>query len=596
GVIVLKRLSDAERAGDRVLAVLRGGAVVHNGFTGGITSPSGKAQSRVIHEALDDAGLAPSQVQYLEAHGTGTELGDPMELGAAAAVYGRGRKRDEPLLVGSVKANISHLEAAGGISGLIKTVLCLHHGLIPPQANFEEPSPHVPWQRLPVKVVTESTPWPKTEERVAGVTALGLVGTNAHVIVSRASSTTASDSESEQELNPDSTRETGSNLLVLSARSDDALQELADRYRQFLTAHSDIDVSQVCRAAAIERQHFEHRLALTAENVEDFISKLRDSRLLQSNCGVHDGHVVSQPKIAWVFTDSGTNWDSVARELADTEPVFQDMLARFDARLAQHLKATDRPNLSLADHFASTSVEVNGHQPLPNNFLRFIVQSGLAHIWKAWGSEPDTVLGIGIGQYVAACVAGGLSFEDALLLVVEREKLFDVSSNGPQEQKAGLDQFEEFADSLDFYPPSLQLICSLSGEIVPLHRSLGGSYWREHVTATASPHCFATLNETQCTQVLHLGSDCDIDWHSSESNIVHSLDENRNVRSAMLNALGAMYVVGMNPAFKALNADRPRVHVDLPKYPFQKRRFWITEIPQPDSTADRQEMTVPQGV
>ena len=184
GVVVLKRLSDAERDGDRIMAVLRGGAVVHNGFSSGITSPSGKAQTRVINAAIKDAGIAPSQVQYLEAHGTGTEYGDPMEINAAMKVYGKGRKKQDPLLVGSVKANISHLEAAGGSSGLIKTILALHHGVIPQQIHFDEPSAHVPWKRMPAKVITENTPWPECERRTAGITALGLVGTNAHLVLS----------------------------------------------------------------------------------------------------------------------------------------------------------------------------------------------------------------------------------------------------------------------------------------------------------------------------------------------------------------------------------------------------------------------------
>ena len=178
GVVVLKRLTDAQRDGDRVMAVIRGGAVVHNGFSSGITSPSGKAQTRVIDLALQDAGVSPSEIQYLEAHGTGTEYGDPMELTAAMSIYGKGRKRDNPLLIGSVKSNISHLEAAGGSSGLIKTVLAIHHGVIPKQIHFEEPSPHVPWKRLPAKVVMEQQDWPESEVRLAGITALGLVGTN----------------------------------------------------------------------------------------------------------------------------------------------------------------------------------------------------------------------------------------------------------------------------------------------------------------------------------------------------------------------------------------------------------------------------------
>ncbi len=228
GVVVLKRLSDAQRDGDRIMAVVRGGAVVHNGFSGGITSPSGKSQARAISQAMQDAQVAPSQVQYLEAHGTGTELGDPMELAAAASVYGKGRKPEDALLVGSVKANISHLEAAGGISGLIKTVLALHHGVIPPQVHFEHPSPHVPWKRLPIKIVTEKTEWPAVDQRIAGVTALGLVGTNAHIILSDAPMENDSAEEPSESKSQSSLAERSSQLLVLST-------EVAPPYRNLRT-------------------------------------------------------------------------------------------------------------------------------------------------------------------------------------------------------------------------------------------------------------------------------------------------------------------------------------------------------------------------
>ncbi len=182
-MVVLKRRRDAERDGDRILAVIRGSAISHNGYSGSLTAPSGRSQERVIREALQDARIKPADVDYLEAHGTGTALGDPIEMGAAAAVLGQGRTKENPLLVGSVKANIGHLEAAGGISGLIKVVLSMQQGLIPRQLHFDEPSPHIAWDRIPVKMVVEPTQWPSGDTRTASVTALGMTGTNAHVVL-----------------------------------------------------------------------------------------------------------------------------------------------------------------------------------------------------------------------------------------------------------------------------------------------------------------------------------------------------------------------------------------------------------------------------
>ena len=274
GVVVLKRLSDAERDGDRIMAVLRGGAVVHNGFSSGITSPSGKAQTRVINAAIKDAGIAPSQVQYLEAHGTGTEYGDPMEINAAMKVYGKGRKKQDPLLVGSVKANISHLEAAGGSSGLIKTILALHHGVIPQQIHFDEPSAHVPWKRMPAKVITENTPWPECERRTAGITALGLVGTNAHLVLSAVESAVEKQVEAQNgvvESNGHAktaaqTPDSGRQLLVASGACEKALQQLRVEYADWLEQNPDVDLAQFCHTVATGRRHYQHRIAIPFES------------------------------------------------------------------------------------------------------------------------------------------------------------------------------------------------------------------------------------------------------------------------------------------------------------------------------------------
>lgn len=184
GVIVIKRLEDAVRDGDRIRAVIRGSAVNQDGASGGLTVPNGVAQQRVITEALDRAGLAPNEVDYLEAHGTGTSLGDPIEVQAAAAALGKGRDADRPLLIGSAKTNIGHLEAAAGVAGVLKVVLALEHQELPKHLNFRNPSPHIPWERIPVRVVSEATPWPTSDSpRIAGVSSFGFSGTNAHVIL-----------------------------------------------------------------------------------------------------------------------------------------------------------------------------------------------------------------------------------------------------------------------------------------------------------------------------------------------------------------------------------------------------------------------------
>ncbi len=491
------------------MAVVRGGAVVHNGFSSGITAPNGKSQARVIGEALKDARVAPSQVQYLEAHGTGTEYGDPMELGAAASVYGKGRKPDQPLLVGSVKGNISHLEAAGGVSGLIKTVLALHNGVIPPQAHFAEPSPHIPWQRMPVKIVTETTSWPESAEQLAGVTALGLVGTNAHVVLSSAPDRPKPEESDIGPKTPVFVAERDAQLLLLSARNQDALTEMAINYRDFLLNHPETILADFCHTAAAGRRHFEYRAALTVDSLKDATDKLAalvdDGSPAQSGRAHRNGstHTTGPrelqnglvtniakgiPKIAWVFSgDRNSNLDS-ARALFATEPVFRNLIAEFDQRLAAHETSSNASNDSLKDW-------LTGSQTIPATDVHvFALQAGLAKLWQSWGIEPDAVLGFGVGQYAAACVAGGLCFKDALILTTERERVLakllkttvDSSdqtaevSQAADYLKTALDDFESMADAFNYYPPNLPLICSLAGEEIPVHKSLGGSYWRRH--------------------------------------------------------------------------------------------------------------------
>ena len=256
GVVVLKRLSDAQRDGDRVLAVIRGSAVNQDGRSGGLTAPNGLAQEAVLREALSSAGVSAAEVSYVEAHGTGTPLGDPIEVRALMAVMGEGRSKDRPLLVGSVKTNIGHLEAAAGVAGLIKVVLSLEHGEIPPHLHFENPNPHIAWDELAVRVPTRLRGWPEGR-RIAGVSSFGFSGTNAHVVVEEAP---------KQEERVRAAVERPRHVLTLSAVTEAALRELSGRYREYLSgAGSGEAIGDVCFTANVGRSHFAQRLAVVAE-------------------------------------------------------------------------------------------------------------------------------------------------------------------------------------------------------------------------------------------------------------------------------------------------------------------------------------------
>ena len=576
GVVVLKRLSDAERDGDRIMAVIRGGAVVHNGFSGGITSPSGKAQSRVIDSALKDAGIAPSEVQYLEAHGTGTEFGDPMEIAAAMKIYGKGRRKDEPLLIGSVKANISHLEAAGGSSGLIKTVLALHHGIIPQQIHCGEPSPHIPWKRMPGQIVSGNASWPQCERRSAGITALGLVGTNAHIVLSNYQNEIENNVAEDGLPDPD--------LLVISGKNETSLQQLCRKYVEHLESNPKTDLNDFCYTLATGRRHYNNRMTISFDSREDLIVQLQ-GRI--ENRGPHFGSTgdangesvstrpeKSAPKIAWVF-DYENYSELPFLQLIQRHPIIADFVEQCDQDLREHaISAGHEFSLQAAIENQSPENETRYKQ-----LINFVWQSSLCQLWDSWGIQADAAIGFGVGQYTAACVAGCMCYFDALLLVLERCEF-----SGEEMTDEKLDQFEKFADQFNFYPPNLPLVCSLSAEIVPSHRSLGGSYWRKHLAdQTKIGSSFAALDEANCNAALTMGT-CNLKTldglRKSNLDVVPSINEKVSGAPPLMTALARLYELGCNPNFDTVYFNEHRTRLSLPTYPFQKKRYWITEIAQ----------------
>jgi len=426
GILVLERLSDAERDGDRVLAVIAGSAVNQDGASSGLTVPNGGAQQRLIGTVLSRAGLVGGDVDYLEAHGTGTPLGDPIEVQAAAAAYGTARDADRPLLMGSVKTNIGHTESASGAAGLIKVVLSLQNEMLPQSLHFDTPSPHIPWDTLPVQVVGSATPWTTNgRPRRAGVSSFGFTGTNAHVLIEEAPVPAVVTAEQDDQPADDSTAgQPAVELLALSARTPEALAELARRYDTWLATHPDADLAAVCLTAGTGRSHFEHRAALVVDSVRtarDGLAELAENRLRP---GVVRGEHTNRPTTAWMFTGQGIQYPGMARELFDTEPVFAETVRRcaeaVDPLLPQPLLevifATDRETGGKA---GETLRHTSFAQP-----ALFAVEMGLARLWQSWGIEPDVVLGHSVGQYAAACVAGVFSLEDGARLMAERGRLF----------------------------------------------------------------------------------------------------------------------------------------------------------------------------
>jgi acyl transferase domain-containing protein len=400
GVLVLKRLSDALADGDRIAALVRGSAVNQDGASAGLTVPNGPAQQDVIRRALASAALRPDDIDYVEAHGTGTALGDPIEVGALADVFGPGRAAERPLVIGSVKANIAHLESAAGVAGVVKTILCLQQGEIPPQVHLTKRSPHVAWHRLPVSIPTEIQPWPAVDRpRRAGVSAFGLSGTNAHVILEAAPSPASHASPDESDATP--------HLLVMSAASDAALREVGANYAARLDGPSAPRLNDVCRAAAIHRSHLPHRAAIVATSAVDVAEIAHD--LARAH---HDLRVGSASEtaggLAFVFTGQGSQYRGMGRSLYEREPVFRRTIDDCEAAAGRRLLFDD-------------DVDINDTQYAQPALVA--LEIAIAALLRSWGIAPSAVIGHSVGEFAAAQVADVFDMGDVMALVRERSRL-----------------------------------------------------------------------------------------------------------------------------------------------------------------------------
>ncbi len=416
GVLILKRLSDAQRDGNRILALIKGSALNQDGASSSFIAPNGVAQQQVIRKALHNAGISSDQVSYIEAHGTGTMLGDPIEMGALGQVYGKVHNIDTPLMVGSVKANIGHLEAAAGVAGIIKTILALNNECIPPQIHFHNPNPHIPWNELPFKIPTELTAWSKKDKpRIAGVSSFGFSGTNAHVLIEEAPQM---DEPTFEVLKTSKAFTRPQHLLTLSAKNEPALTALADQYHDFLAEHPDTAVADVCFTANTGRTHFTHRLAIIAESTQQLRDKL--SQATSDTVGELTHQVNSQktPNIAFLFTGQGSQYVGMGRELYETQPTFRKTLDRCDDILRDYLEQPLLEVLYSSPDKSSLLDETAYTQP-----ALFALEYALAELWQSWGIKPAAVMGHSVGEYVAACVAGVFSLEDGLKFVAPRGRL-----------------------------------------------------------------------------------------------------------------------------------------------------------------------------
>lgn len=423
GIIVLKRLSDALANGDSIRAIIRGTAINHDGSSAGLTVPDGTAQKNLLRQAIADANIEPAQISYIEAHGTGTSLGDPIEIQAIGQIMGQ---RETPLFVGSVKTNIGHLENSAGVASIIKVVLSMEQGEIPANLHFNQPNPHIPWSALPIQVVTERTPW-QVERRIAGVSSFGFSGTNAHIILE---APTASKDKAQNLADNETHRTEPSrlcHLLPLSAKTPEALTALAAQYAAHLASAPELELTDVCYTAGAGRTHFNHRLSLIAGTVAEARTQLASVAAGQETTNVIQAIIGENtvPKIAFLFTGQGSQYIDMGRELYEREPLFRKTLEQCDEILRPYLA---QPLLSVI--FAADSSSTLLHETAYTQPVLFALEYALAQVWKSWGIEPDIVMGHSVGEYVAACVAGVFTLEEGLKLIAERGRLMQAQPTG----------------------------------------------------------------------------------------------------------------------------------------------------------------------
>ncbi|MEH0420578.1 SDR family NAD(P)-dependent oxidoreductase [Streptomyces sp. B21-083] len=418
GMLLLERLSDARRNGHPVLALVRGTAVNQDGASSRLTAPNGPAQQRVIRRALADAGLTAAEVDVVEAHGTGTPLGDPIEAQALLATYGQDRPGDRPLLLGSLKSNMGHTQAAAGVGGIIKMVMAMRHGTVPPTLHAEQPTPTVDWSAGAVELVTEAVAWPETgAPRRASVSSFGISGTNGHVVLEQAGP--EPEAAPQGEADPSDAAEPGLPAALpwpVSARSREALRAQARRLAAHLDTHPGQRPLDVGHALATTRAALEHRAVVIAADEDGFLRGLRSLAEDTPDPGVLRGTGAPGADTAFVFPGQGSQWTGMAAELLDSAPVFAERIADCARALAPH---TD---WSLTDVLR----DAPGTPPLDRVDVvqpaLWAVMVSLAELWRSYGVEPSAVVGHSQGEIAAAVVAGALSLEDGAQVVALRSQ------------------------------------------------------------------------------------------------------------------------------------------------------------------------------
>ncbi|KUI98277.1 type I polyketide synthase [Vibrio sp. MEBiC08052] len=444
GLIVLKRLSSALQDGNPIWGIIRGSAINQDGPTSGFTVPNGRSQQSLLQTALEKAQVEPDEIDYIEAHGTGTPLGDPIEISAIQAVFGQTRQNVQPLKVGSVKTNIAHTEAAAGVAGIIKVLLSMHHENIPAHLHFHQPNPEIAWDSRVIDVAVKQTVWQRgSRKRLAGVSSFGFSGVNAHVILEEAPLSSLCIKPT-HDIKPDGGQ---NHVLCLSAKTSDSLHHQIRRYISYLRDQPEMSLADICYSLNTGRLHFENRLSVVGHSVNEIVSQLQH---IVENFSPDKFRTANVPELVMFFPETGHYRPDVVKRMYHDYAVFRQCIDYCSKLLIPHL------NYPLYDIlWSETATGDFVGTLLHGQVIGFVLGYATATLWESWGIPIHTVTGVGSGAYAAACVAGILMPEDIIALIIAQDK--------------GRKAFTQAVEQAVYHMPSRDYLSLASGENIAQH-------------------------------------------------------------------------------------------------------------------------------
>ena len=562
GLVILKRYSEAVKDGDPIIGRILGSAVNHDGFSNGLTAPNGRAQQKVIEQALTNAGVKASELDYIEAHGTGTPLGDPIEVQALGRVF---KERKTPLLIGSVKTNIGHLEGAAGIAGFIKTLLALHHKKIPSTIHFQRENPHIDWQNIPVEVATSLRSWPESDRpKRAGVSAFGFSGTNVHMILEEVQA-----NKIEEELYQDKKEKPTYQghqyfpyILPLSAKTENALLDLAKDYKKFLAERQENELTDICLTAAQGRVHFSRRLCLQGDNKQQLQTQLDE--FIQSPKTVE----IQEPKIAYFISGSGVEFCGMGKSLYETQAVYREAFDRCETIMLEYTGQSLK-QLSWEEESSFS----NGNSPYQLPAL-FATQYALSCLWCSLGVSPNYLFAHNDSVYTAAVIAGSIQLEDAFKLLLAYMD-YRLSENKTTEATSSREEYEKLAHSISYSHAEVPILSSVSGTLLKQDEVDAELFIAVLDAPLALDAAAETVRDEDCSIIVDISPKPGLSaLLNTEVEIVNpSLGQN-DFWGRLLSGVGQCYAKGANINWSQISLPFQFKRVALPTYPFQGKRFW----------------------